>query len=333
MKKFINNPENFVDEMLEGIYLAHPEVTHVGEDLHCYVRTTPVKGKVAIVTGGGSGHLPLFLGYVGDNMLDGAGVGGVFQSPSSEQVLEVTRYVDQGAGVLYLYGNYSGDLMNFDMAGELADLEGIETATVVGRDDVASSVVGEEHKRRGVAGIVFLYKVAGAAASAMKPLAEVVRLTEKASARTRTIGVALSPCIVPEVGKPSFEIGADEMEIGMGIHGEPGITRKKLTPADALVDEMMERVLAEQSYDTEKDVAVLINGLGATPLEELYVIYRRTAQVLEKAGANIRHVFIGEYATSMEMAGASISVLQLDDELEPLIAVGANTPFFKHIAR
>lgn len=333
MKKFLNNPEDFVDEMLEGIYLAHPEVTHVGDDLRCFVRTNPVPGKVGLVTGGGSGHLPLFLGFVGENMLDGAGVGGVFQSPSSEQVLDVTRHVDQGAGVLYLYGNYSGDLMNFDMAGELADLEGIRTMTVLGRDDVASSVVGEEHKRRGVAGIFFAYKAAGAAAAAMKPLDEVARLAEKASARTRTIGVALSPCIVPEVGRPSFQIGADEMEIGMGIHGEPGITRKTLTPANEMVDEMMARILAEQSYETEKDVAVLINGLGATPLEELYLIYRRTAQVLDQAGARIRHVFIGEFATSMEMAGASISVLQLDDELQPLIAMGANTPFFKHIAQ
>jgi dihydroxyacetone kinase-like protein len=333
MKKFINKPEDFVNEMLEGIYLAHPEVTHVGNDLRALVRSSLIERKVGIVTGGGSGHLPFFLGFVGENMLDGAGVGGVFQSPSSEQILEVTRYVDQGAGVLYLYGNYSGDLMNFDIAGELADIEGIKTASVIGRDDVASSVVGEEYKRRGVAGLFFVYKVAGAAAGEMKTLAEVQRLAEKASGRTRTIGVALSPCIVPEVGKPSFQIGLDEMEIGMGIHGEPGITRKKLTPADDMVDEMMSRILAEQSYNSEKNIAVLINGLGATPLEELYIIYRRAAAVLENAGAQIRHVFIGEFATSMEMAGASISVLQLDDELEPLIAASANTPFFKHISR
>lgn len=331
MKKFINKPEDFVEEMLEGIYHAHPEVTHVGEDLRCFVRADPVKGKVGLVTGGGSGHLPLFLGFVGKNMLDGAGVGGVFQSPSSEQILNVTRFVDQGAGVLYIYGNYTGDVINFEMAGEMAEIEGIETSTVIGRDDVASSVIGEEHKRRGVAGIFFIYKVAGGASAQMKPLQEVARLAEKASSRTRTIGVALSPCIVPEVGKPSFQIGIDEMEIGMGIHGEPGITRKKLTPVNEMVDEMMARIFSEQEYKTEKEVAVLINGLGATPLEELYVIYRRVAIVLEQAGAKIRHVFIGEFATSMEMAGASISVLQLDDELEPLVALGVNTPFFKHI--
>lgn len=332
MKKFLNKPETFVEEMLEGIYAAHPEVTHAGDDPHCFVTANPVPGKVGIVTGGGSGHLPLFLGYVGEGMLDGAGVGGVFQSPSSDQILQVTKHVDQGAGVLYLYGNYSGDLMNFDMAGELAELEDIETATVVGNDDVASSKPGEEHKRRGVAGIVFLYKVAGAAAAEMKPLSEVVRLTEKARARTRTMGVALTPCIVPEVGKPGFEIGENEMEIGMGIHGEPGITRKALEPADAVVDEMMARIFAEQDYAAGDEVAILVNGLGGTPMEELYIFYRRLAQLFAEKQVSVAQVWVGEFATSMEMAGASISVLHLDDELKPLVARGANTPFFKHIA-
>ena len=333
MKKFLNNPENFVDEMLEGIYRAHPEVTHVGEDLRCFVTANPVPGKVGIVTGGGSGHLPLFLGYVGQNMLDGAGVGGVFQSPSSDQILEVTRYVDQGAGVLYLYGNYTGDIMNFDMAGELAELDGIETVSVTGNDDVASSKVGEEHKRRGVAGIFFLYKVAGAAAGRMLPLAEVLRLTEKAKARTRTMGVALSACIVPEIGKPGFEIGEGEMEIGMGIHGEPGIERSRLAPADDVVDQMMAKIFAETDYKRGDQVAVLMNGLGGTPLEELYIMFRRVGQLMDERGVTIRHVWLGEFATSMEMAGASISVLHLDDELEPLVAAAADTPFFKHIAK
>ena len=333
MKKFLNKPEDFVEEMLEGIYAAHPEVTHVADDLHCFVTANPVPSKVGIVTGGGSGHLPLFLGYVGDGMLDGAGVGGVFQSPSSDQILEVTKHVDQGAGVLYLYGNYSGDIMNFDLAGELAEVDDIETATVVGNDDVASSKPGDEHKRRGVAGIVFLYKVAGAAAAEMKPLAEVVRLTEKAKARTRTMGVALTPCIVPEVGKPSFTLGEDEMEIGMGIHGEPGITRKTLEPADAVVNEMMERIFAEQDYAAGDEVAIIVNGLGATPQEELYIFYRRISQLFAERNVNVAQVWIGEFATSMEMAGASISVLHLDDELKPLIARSATTPFFKHIAK
>jgi dihydroxyacetone kinase-like protein len=332
MKKFLNKPENFVDEMLEGIYLAHPEVRSVGEDKRCFVTASPVPGKVAIVTGGGSGHLPLFLGYVGTGMLDGAAVGGVFQSPSSEQILEVAKYVDQGAGVLFLYGNYTGDIMNFDMAAELADLDDIAVSTVIGNDDVASSVVGEEHKRRGVAGIFFLYKAAGAAAAAMMPLSEVTRIADKARLRTRTMGVALSACIVPEVGRPSFEIGADEMEIGMGIHGEPGISRTKLAPADDVVDALMDRIFAEQDYQSGDSVAVLVNGLGSTPLEELYILYRRVWQRFDALGVRVRHVWIGEFATSMEMAGASVSVLHLDDELEPLIALGANTPFFRHIA-
>lgn len=328
MKKFLNAPEAFVDEMLEGIYRAHSQVTHAGDDLRCYVTANPVPGKVGIVTGGGSGHLPTFLGYVGEGMLDGCAVGGVFQSPSSEQILDVTRQVDQGAGVLYLYGNYTGDIMNFDMAGELAELEDIETATVVGNDDVASSVVGEEHKRRGVAGIFFLYKAAGAAAAQMKSLEEVARIADKARARTRTMGVALSPCIVPEVGRPGFQIGEDEMEIGMGIHGEPGISREPLQPADAVIDTMMERIFAETDYKRGDEVAVLVNGLGGTPLEELYILYRRVAMLMEERGVTIRHRWLGEFATSMEMAGASISVLHLDEELEPLIAAPVRTPFF-----
>lgn len=333
MKKFLNNPENYVDEMLEGIYAAHSEVTFAAADKRCFVRASPVPGKVGIVTGGGSGHLPLFLGYVGDGMLDGSAVGGVFQSPSSDQILEVTKYVDQSAGVLYLYGNYTGDILNFDMAAELAEMDGITTRSIVGNDDVASSIVGEERKRRGVAGIFFLYKAAGAAAAAMMPLSEVVRLTEKARNRTRTMGVALSACIVPEVGRPGFEIGGDEMEIGMGIHGEPGILRSKIATADVVVDQLMAKIFAEQNYAAGDEVAVLMNSLGGTPLEELYILYRKVAQIFSTRQVTVRHVWLGEFATSMEMAGASISVLHLDQELAPLIASPVNTPFFKHIIK
>lgn len=333
MKKFLNDPKNFVDEMLEGIYLANPEVTYVNDDKRCYVKTTPKKGKVGIATGGGSGHLPLFLGYVGEGMLDGAAVGGVFQSPSAEQMLEVTKHIDQGAGVLYIYGNYTGDIINFDMATELADLEDITVKSVVGNDDVASSVVGEEHKRRGVAGIFFLYKAAGAAAEEGMSLDDVVRVAEKAKNRTRTIGVALSSCTIPEIGKPSFEIGEDEMEIGMGIHGENGISRKKLTAADPLIDEMMAKIYAEQDYKPGDDVAVLVNGLGGTPLEELYILFRRVSQQMSERNINVKHVWVGEFATSMEMAGASVSVLHLDEELDRMMAAKADTPFFKHFAK
>ncbi|HEY0120304.1 MAG TPA: dihydroxyacetone kinase subunit DhaK [Rhizobium sp.] len=332
MKKFLNDPVDFADEMLEGIYKAHPDVTYVADDKRCLVTAKPKAGKVGIATGGGSGHLPLFLGYVGDGMLDGAAVGGVFQSPSAEQILQVTKHIDQGAGVLYIYGNYSGDIINFDMAAELADLDGIQVKQVVGNDDVASSVVGEEHKRRGVAGIFFVYKAAGAAAAQGLSLDDVTRIADKARLRTRTMGVALSSCVVPEIGHATFSIGEDEMEIGMGIHGEPGISRKKLAPADRVIDEMMERIFAEQDYQRGDEVAVLVNGLGGTPMEELYILFRRVSQLLEERGVTAKHVWVGEFATSMEMAGASVSVLHLDAELDPLIGAPANTPFFKHIA-
>lgn len=331
MKKFLNDPVNFVDEMLEGIYLAHPAVTYVDGDKRCLVTSKVKPGKVGIATGGGSGHLPLFLGYVGDGMLDGAAVGGVFQSPSAEQMYQVTKHIDQGAGVLYVYGNYSGDIINFEMAAELADMDGVQVKHVVGNDDVASSVVGEEHKRRGVAGIFFIYKAAGAAAAEGLPLDEVTRIADKARVRTRTIGVALSSCVVPEIGHATFSIGEDEMEIGMGIHGEPGISRKKMGSADAVIDEMMERIFAEQSYDRGDNVAVLINGLGGTPMEELYILFRRVSQLLQERGVTAKHVWVGEFATAMEMAGASVSILHLDNELDRLVAAPANTPFFQHV--
>ena len=333
MKKFLNDPKDFVDEMLEGIYAAHPDVTYTNDDKRCYVTAHPKKGKVGIATGGGSGHLPLFLGYVGDGMLDGCAVGGVFQSPSSDQMYEVTKYIDQGAGVLYIYGNYTGDIINFDMAAEMADVDGIRVRSVVGNDDAASSIVGEEHKRRGVAGIFFVYKAAGAAAAEGLDLDEVTRLADKARLNTRTLGVALTSCVVPEVGHATFSLGDDDMEIGMGIHGEPGISRRKLEPADAVVDEMMERIFKEQDYGTAGEVAVLVNGLGGTPREELYILFRRVSQLFAARNVKVKHVWIGEFATAMEMAGASISVLKLDAELDRLMAAPAHTPFFTHVGR
>ena len=330
MKKFLNAPEDFVDEMLDGIYTAHPkQLAYVADDRRCMVAAKRVAGKVGLATGGGSGHLPLFLGYVGAGLLDGAAVGGVFQSPSGDQMFEVTKAINQGAGVLYIYGNYSGDILNFDMATEMAEIEDIKVLSVVGNDDVASSPIGQEHKRRGVAGIFFVFKAAGAAAAEGMSLEEVKRVADKAKANTRTIGVALTPCIVPEVGHATFSIGEREMEIGMGIHGEPGIRRGELLSADAVVDEMMKPILAECALAAGDEVAVLINGLGATPKEELYVLFRRVAATLKERGVSIFHVYIGEFATSMEMAGASISLLYLDEELKRLVAAPACSPFFE----
>ena len=334
MKKIINKPEDYLKEMLEGIYIAHSDqVTCVNGDLQCYVTKTKKEGKVGIATGGGSGHLPLFLGYVGDGMLDGCSVGDVFQSPSADQMLAITKEIDSGAGVLYIYGNYNGDIFNFDMASEMADFEeGIRVETVLGADDVASagpSEPGEKSTRRGVAGIFFVYKCAGAAADQMLDLDNVKRIAQKAADNVRTIGVALTPCIVPRVGKAGFSIGEDEMEIGMGIHGESGIRRGKIEPADQIVDEMLTQIIEDLPYNKNDEVAVLVNGLGATPLDEQYIVVRRINQKLKAAGITVVKYYVGEYATALEMAGFSISLLKLDDELKELIKHPVNTPFFK----
>lgn len=336
MKKIINTPENFIPEMLEGLYAAHPDlVTYAGGDLHCLITAKKKADKVGIATGGGSGHLPLFLGYVGDGMLDGCSIGDVFQSPSAEQMLEVTKAIDSGKGVLYIYGNYNGDIFNFDMAAEMADMEAdIRVESVVAGEDVASAgpaAPGEKNTRRGVAGIFFVYKCAGAAAAKGLDLDGVKRVAEKACANVRTMGVALTPCTVPRVGRPSFSLAEDEMEIGMGIHGEPGIRRGKLEPADAIVDEMLTPILNDLPYKAGDEVCVLLNGLGATPLEEQYVMYRRVKNTLDAQGIKVYHAYIGEYATSMEMAGASISLFRLDEELKEYIAYPAHTPFFTQI--
>ncbi len=329
MKKFLNDPQYFVDEMLEGLLLAHADqLKSVREDNRGLIRSdAPVPGKVAIVTGGGSGHLPLFLGYVGKGMLDGVAVGDVFASPSAQVMLDVTRAVNSGAGVLYLYGNYGGDVMNFDMAGELAELEGIRTETVVVTDDAASMPKGQEAQRRGVAGMFYLYKLAGAMAESGASLAEVKRIAEKANQHVRTMGVALSPCILPEVGRPTFAIGDDQMEIGMGIHGEPGIERGTLKTADEVADILVSTILADLPCEAGSEVSVLVNGLGATPLEELYIIYRKVHLLLAERGIRVYRRYIGEFATSMEMAGLSVSILRLDDELRELLDMPFATPF------
>lgn len=330
MKKIINNPKNFVDEMIEGILAAHPEqLKCVNNDLRCLVRSDERKpGKVGLSTGGGSGHLPLFLGYVGKGMLDGCAVGNVFASPSAKQMLEVSKAIDSGSGVLYIYGNYGGDVMNFDMAAEMADMEDIRVEQVVAGEDVASSPKGEEDKRRGVAGIFFVYKIAGAYAEEMASLDEVKRVAEKVCANVRTMGVGLSPCILPEMGKPTFEMDEGQMEIGIGIHGEPGIGKGKLKSADEIVEKIMKSILEDLPYKSGEEVSVLINGLGATPKEELYVVYRKVAQILKDRKITVYHPYIGEFATSMEMAGMSISLLRLDNELKELLKKSANTPFF-----
>jgi len=331
MKKILNNPEEFVADMLDGLYKAHPDQVTYVDDIHSLVRAdAPVEGKVGLMPGRGSGHLPVFLGYVGKGMLDGCAIGDVFQSPSVEQIANVTKRINSGKGVVYIYGNYGGDVMNFDMAAEVVAMDDIETRTVLVRDDVASAPPEEADRRRGVAGMVFAFKIAGAKADKGASIDEVVEVTERALANIRTIGVGLSPVTLPAVGTPTFTIGEDEMEIGMGIHGEPGMKREKLQTADEIAERMTNAILDDLQPQEGDRFAVMVNGLGATPLEELYIMYGKVHEILTERGLQIYRPYIGEFATSMEMAGASLTLFRLaDDELVELLDAPAHTPFFK----
>lgn len=332
MKKLINNPADFVPEMLDGLIKAHPTQMAYTEDVHCIVRKdAPVQGKVGLATGGGSGHLPVFLGYVGQGMLDGCAVGDVFASPSAEQMLAVTKKINGGKGVVYIYGNYGGDIMNFDMAAEMADMDDIQVRTVLVKDDVASAPAEEADRRRGVAGMVFAFKVAGAKADQGGSIDEVAAAAEKALANTRTMGMALSPCTVPLAGKPTFTIAEDEMEIGMGIHGEPGIKREKLQTVDEITQRMTAKILEDLAPKEGDTLAVMVNGLGATPPEELYIVYRKVYDIFAEKKLNVHRAYVGEFATSMEMAGFSLTFMRLDAELTQLLDAPANTPFFKQL--
>jgi dihydroxyacetone kinase-like protein len=333
MKKIINKPEDFVDEMMDGIIAAYGDrVKFLNGDRRILLSAYPKKeGKVGIVTAGGSGHLPLFLGYVGQGMLDGCAIGNVFASPSSQKMADMIRACDSGNGVLCLFGNYGGDVMNFEMAREMTEFDDIKTTVALGRDDVASSPKETAEKRRGVAGIVYAYKIAGAAAEKMLNLEEVTAIAQKALDNTRTMGVALSPCIVPEVGKPTFSINDDEIEIGMGIHGEPGIEVKKMISADEIAEVMINRITADMPLKQGDEVSVLINGLGGTPLEEQFILFRRIHQLLTGLGVSVYMPHIGEFATSMEMMGLSASVIKLDPQLKELLRSPAFTPFYTNV--
>lgn len=330
MKKILNNPEHYVPELLEGLLAAHPNrLKSVGGDLHCITRAdTPSEGKVGIISGGGSGHLPVFLGYVGRGMLDGCAVGDVFASPSMEQIYQTTKAVHGGAGVLHLFGNYGGDVMNFAAAADQASMEdNIEVATVLVADDVASAPPDRANARRGVAGMVYAFKIAGALAEEKASLAQVKAMAEHALANTRSMGVALSPCTVPQVGKPTFTLGEDEMEIGMGIHGEQGVRRGKLQTADEITGQLLTPILGDIALDGSA-VTVMLNSLGATPLEELYIMYRHLLHLLKNRNITVYRPYIGRFATSMEMTGASLTIMRLDDELKRLLDAPASTPFF-----
>lgn len=331
MKTFYNSAQFYVNEMLEGILAAHPGLlkTVPGEIRSVMRADAPVRGKVSIATGGGSGHLPVFMGYVGKGLLDGAAVGNVFASPSMNQMLKLTRAVNGGEGVLYMYGNYGGDVMNFDMAAEEAAKENIRVRTVLVADDIASSPKGKENTRRGVAGIFYAYKVAGACADRGCSLDEVERETRRALDGIRSIGVAISPCTVPGAGKPSFTLGENQMEIGMGIHGEAGISRGERMSADEVTGRMVSLLFEDLDVHRGESVSVLVNSLGATPLEELYIVYRRVAQIMDEKGVTVQRPYVGRYATSLEMAGFSLSLFRLDDGFRECLDHPVWTPFIR----
>ena len=331
MKKILNDPFAYVDEMLQGLCLAHPQYyKQAGTAGRVIVRTDgPIKGKVGIVSGGGSGHLPVFTGYVGKGLLDACAIGDIFSSPAVDQVVEAIRAANGGAGVLRLYGNYGGDNMNFDMAGEMVEMEAIATTTVRVADDVASASLAERSKRRGVAGLVYAYKITGAKADQRATLDEVTRIAQKAADACRSVGVALTPCTVPAVGRPTFEISETEMEVGMGIHGEPGVRRGPMRPADAIADEMLSLLLADMPLTSGDRISILVNSLGATPSEELYITYRHVARKIAGLGVEIVTPLVGRYATSMEMAGMSMTFCKLDSELEALLKAPCDCPFLK----
>ena len=315
-KKIVNDPKNVVAEMLEGLVAAYHGQVRKLESVNALVKTHLPPDKVGLLIGGGSGHEPVFHGFIGENMADGAAAGNVFAAPTPDIILEATRVLNQGRGVLYLYGNYAGDNMNFDIAAELAAEEGIRTRTVRTWDDVAAAPPERMDQRRGIAGDLFAIKIAGAVSAVEKDLEEVYRVASKARDNLRTMGVAVSAGSIPETGEPTFELPDDEMEIGMGLHGEPGVYRTKLLPADALVDKMMERILADLPFRAGDEVALLVNDLGATTMMELLIVNRRVHHILKEQNIRIYDTVVGSYCTCQEMAGFSITLMKLDEELK-----------------
>lgn len=327
MKKLINDPRAVVDESVEGFGLAHADLVTVSSDPK-YVtrRDAPVAGKVGLVSGGGSGHEPLHAGFVGRGMLDAAVPGAVFTSPTPDQIIPATLAVNSGAGVLHIVKNYTGDVLNFETAAEMAQAEGVEVRTVLVNDDVAVEDSLYTAGRRGVGGTVLVEKIAGAAAERGDDLAAVAAVGDRVNQNVRTMGVALTACTVPHAGSPSFDLDDTEIEIGIGIHGEPGRHRIAMEPADGITDRLLEPILEDLGLASGDRTLLFVNGMGGTPLSELYIVYRRAAQVLADRGAVVERSLVGNYITSLEMQGCSISVLRLDDELTELWDAPVHTP-------
>jgi phosphoenolpyruvate---glycerone phosphotransferase subunit DhaK len=327
VKKFLNNPEDIVKESLAGLGAAHPDLVRIDLESQIVVRKdAPKQGKVAIVSGGGSGHEPMHGGFVGLGMLDAACPGEVFTSPVPDQMLAATKAVDGGAGVVHLVKNYTGDVMNFKLAAEEAQDEGIEVESVLTNDDVAVEDSLYTAGRRGTGATVLAEKIAGAKAEAGGSLAEVAGIARKVNEQARSFGVALTSCATPAAGTPTFDIGADEMEFGVGIHGEPGRRREKIRSASEIVEEMAEAILGDLDPASGSEVLAFVNGLGGTPAIELYVVYNELAKQLDRRGLTATRSLVGDYITSLEMAGVSITILTLDDELKALWDAPVHTP-------
>jgi dihydroxyacetone kinase-like protein len=330
LKKLINNPLKVADEEVEGFVKAFPSYVKKLENVRVVVRKdAPIRGKVGILVGGGSGHEPFWFGYTGKGMYDAVVIGEIFSSPTPDAAYKGTKAIDGGEGVLYLLGNYEGDKMNLGMAKERAEADGISIEIVNVTDDVASAPANRSQDRRGIAGNLFAVKVAGARAEQGGSLEEVKAAALKANSNIRTMGVALSPCIIPSTGKPNFTMAEDEMEIGMGIHGEPGIERTKLKSADDVAEILTLKVVKDLPFKDGDEVSVLLNGLGGTPLQELFILFRKIEEILINREIDIYRVFIGNYCTSIDMMGCSLSLMRLDDELKELFDAPADTPYFK----
>ncbi|MGF4044447.1 dihydroxyacetone kinase subunit DhaK [Paenarthrobacter nitroguajacolicus] len=319
MKKLINDPRAVVDESVEGFGMAHADIVDVHPEPKYVIRKgAPVAGKVALISGGGSGHEPLHAGFVGLGMLDAAVPGAVFTSPTPDQIIPATVAVDSGAGVVHIVKNYTGDVLNFETAAEMAQAEGVHVRSVLVNDDVAVEDSLYTAGRRGVGGTVLVEKIAGASAQRGDDLDAVTAIAERVVANVRTMGVALSGCTVPHAGTPSFELAEDEIEIGIGIHGEPGRHKIAMENADAITDRLLEPVLEDLALASGDKVLLFVNGMGGTPQSELYIVYRRAAQVLAERGATVERSLVGNYVTSLEMQGCSVSVLRLDEEMTRL---------------
>lgn len=330
MKKLVNDVHNVVKETLEGFALAHADLVEVHLDPDFVTRKTPkAEGKVGLVSGGGSGHEPLHAGFVGEGMLDAAVPGAVFTSPTPDPILEATKAADHGAGVLHIVKNYTGDVLNFETAAEMAEMEDIEVRSIVVNDDVAVEDSLYTAGRRGVAGTIFVEKLAGAAAERGDDLDVVTAVAQKTNSEMRSMGLALGPCTVPHAGKPSFDLADDEIELGIGIHGEPGYRRGKMESADALVEELYTKVRDDLELKAGERVITLVNGMGGTPSSELYICHRRLAELLKADGVSIARSLVGNYVTSLEMPGVSITLLRVDDELLELFDAPVSTPAWK----